>query len=407
MNPRFPSGLRSTDWKSSAARLLAGIASLSLAAISRAALSGAPQIIGEGHVDFSFCNTGGLWSVGLVWDRSAHPVAGSPASGALIPSALAILTARDRPFEEGGNRVLRPVGDEVWDFLGVGEQEPFWWFPQTGWAGVWPGFSVCTECGVPYYEEDPRIRAEGAWKTVQLLDVRYRGRGSGHYSAWSIDTFGGIVPWMSTADGGITDDDTYFVGPAGHSHPAMGFSSPGLYEVTFHVTCYGGPGKTNPDTSPPATYYFAVGTYWEWLARHFKPAQWHDNGVSGELADPDRDGVANLMEYACGLDPLKSDAAPHSFDTGKGLPELSLPEGSDQPFFHFPRRAAASHPQIRYDVRATDNPASGLWSDVPLAAGTPQEGSPDWESVLLSLSSTAPRRLLRLEVTLLPDPDTP
>jgi hypothetical protein len=338
----------------------------------------------------------------LVWDRAVNPVGGNPASGSLIKSHQAIITAKDRPFENGGNRVLRPAGDETWKFLGVEEQEPFWWFPQTNWAGVWPGFNVCADCGVSYFEEDPRIKAQGAWKVVQLLDVRYRGRGSGHYSAWSTDTFGGIVPWMSTADGGITDDDTYFVGPAGHSHPAMGFSSPGLYEVTFNITCYGGPGKTNPDTSPAATYYFAVGTYWEWVARHFRPDQWRDEGVSGELADPDRDGVANLMEYACGLDPVKSDVRSHTFEEGRGLPALSLEEWSGELFFHFQRRSSESRPQIRYTVKATDNPSLREWPEkIPLpATGSGEE----WEELSLRVPATASRRFLRLEVTLLPDP---
>jgi hypothetical protein len=45
-----------------------------------------------------------------------------------------------------------------------------------------------------------------------------------------------------------------------------------------------------------------------WQAEHFSPAQLADPGVSGDGRDPDHDGLPNLLEYACGLDPLSPDA---------------------------------------------------------------------------------------------------
>ena len=45
-----------------------------------------------------------------------------------------------------------------------------------------------------------------------------------------------------------------------------------------------------------------------WRAEHFSLAQLADPAVSGDDRDPDRDGLPNLLEYACGLDPWAADA---------------------------------------------------------------------------------------------------
>ena len=45
-----------------------------------------------------------------------------------------------------------------------------------------------------------------------------------------------------------------------------------------------------------------------WRALHFTPAQLADPAISGDDADPDRDGLPNLLEYALGLDPWQPDA---------------------------------------------------------------------------------------------------
>ena len=45
-----------------------------------------------------------------------------------------------------------------------------------------------------------------------------------------------------------------------------------------------------------------------WQAVHFTAAQLADPRLSGDDQDPDQDGLANLLEYACGLDPWRRDA---------------------------------------------------------------------------------------------------
>ncbi|HUF63030.1 MAG TPA: SUMF1/EgtB/PvdO family nonheme iron enzyme, partial [Verrucomicrobiales bacterium] len=55
---------------------------------------------------------------------------------------------------------------------------------------------------------------------------------------------------------------------------------------------------------------FVVMETWEdWLARHFTAEEIDDPAVSGDHADPDGDGLSNLIEFALGLSPHSPDAA--------------------------------------------------------------------------------------------------
>jgi hypothetical protein len=343
-------------WRGVAALLTAGGL---LAAQVRAVPPPGYEPADEGHIDFVFCYVGGVWNTGLVWDSTGNPVHGGPAVGTFRPAKMVPVVARDQPYAEG-SRSRRPAGQE-WDFLGVAEGEPFWWFPQIRTGAAWPGFVVCGDCD-PYFEDDPRVMAASTWKTLDLKRVRYRGRGKGNYALWSTGTFGELTVWMSTADGGITVQDKFFVSSAGHAHAAMGFSDLGLYEVTYTATCYSGPGKTLPVTSPEVSFYFAVGTYWEWVARHFQPERWWEP-VSLESADADGDSIPNLVEYGCGLDPRTPDLRTHERGSlGGGLPGLQLNPVLGWGAFHFVMRAPSSNSQVQAVVESSTVVGAGHWN---------------------------------------------
>ena len=61
-------------------------------------------------------------------------------------------------------------------------------------------------------------------------------------------------------------------------------------------------------------------TYPTWLARFFLPAELGIASLTGENADPDRDGTASLMEYALGRSPRIADA-------GAGTVTMTVPPG--------------------------------------------------------------------------------
>ena len=54
-------------------------------------------------------------------------------------------------------------------------------------------------------------------------------------------------------------------------------------------------------------YEITQAPWFLWRNRHFAEADIRDPAVSGETADPDQDGIPNLIEYALGLDPNSPD----------------------------------------------------------------------------------------------------
>jgi hypothetical protein len=65
------------------------------------------------------------------------------------------------------------------------------------------------------------------------------------------------------------------------------------------------------------------GSYQQWRASHLTSAELLDSSVSGDAADPNQNGLPNLLEYALGLDPKTSDPAL--------LPRLQIMSISGQP----------------------------------------------------------------------------
>ena len=112
---------------------------------------------------------------------------------------------------------------------------------------------------------------------------------------------------------------------------------------------------TNPDPANPAnwrpssTITGAPGaddrlSYTTWKSTAFLAADLGNNTVSGPDADPDKDGVPNLLEYLRGSNPRLADAGPM---TGVDLKALTV-EGvtSDYSVFNFRYRPAAEDVQV-------------------------------------------------------------
>lgn len=354
--------------------------------------------IEEGHVDFSFCYADGEWDMGMIHEVGGDP--NDPAAGSRKPGELGPMISKDQLFPNGSRRIRAAEAD--WDFLGVPAGAPYWFFPDTSTALVYPGFNVCDiEEAASYFEDDPRINAEGRWVTVTLRHVDYRGKHpqGGKYSMWTTDGFGSTTVWMTQTDG-ITDNDAYIILAGSHAHPNMAFSALGLYAVTFDLTFYRGPGKTNPETSPMATYFFAVGTYWEWVARRFDPTRWYVDGYVDENDDPDGDGLTNAVEYAFDLDPTVPDRDKFAVATGKGLPRVVTENDGGELVLRFPRRVAESYPQLQTSIEISPTAKPGSWS---VSGGTTALSAlrPDWETVTHRLPIGAEdRRFIRVRAEL-------
>ena len=72
-------------------------------------------------------------------------------------------------------------------------------------------------------------------------------------------------------------------------------------------------------------------TYAEWVATNFTAAEQADLEISGETADPDRDGSSNLFEFATGTAPKDAGSFPECTIniTAAGEVQITFPENPD------------------------------------------------------------------------------
>lgn len=164
----------------------------------------------------------------------------------------------------GSTSVTRPSGSQ-WDFVGVGAGEPLHLWPGSFMANrIYPGFeaqSIALGTFASVATGDPRVTAVAPWLRVNLMDVRFfdlaGNAAEAEFSLWTIDSDGQPVVWMSTAEGGITAEDLFFILEGGHSHANWGFSRAGYYQIDFqlsgHLT-----GTNELVESPVTTWHFGV-----------------------------------------------------------------------------------------------------------------------------------------------------
>jgi hypothetical protein len=125
-----------------------------------------------------------------------------------------------------------------------------------------------------------------------------------------------------------------------------------------------------------------------WKATYFTAAELADAATSGDLADPDHDGTANLMEYLQALNPRLSDT--HLLPTidCKGI----------YPTFTYRLNKLAT--DVSYSVEASSTLAPGSWQTVAPSASQVDHGN----YLLVTASdfaplATNPCRFMRLRVT--------
>jgi len=98
---------------------------------------------------------------------------------------------------------------------------------------------------------------------------------------------------------------------------------------------------------PTNDFFDATLSYDAWRARRFTSAELNDPAISGDSADPDGDGLPNLVEYALGLAPKSPDAG-HGFSSSvqlvNGQPYLTLTF----------QRLLLAH-EVAYSVEVTDD----------------------------------------------------
>jgi hypothetical protein len=162
----------------------------------------------------------------------------------------------------------------------------------------------------------------------------------------------------------------------------------GAYRWEVEMTATKGPGGGYPDVYFDALVFASIG-YEAWRTTKFTTAELADPAISGDEADPDRDGLCNLLECAFGLEPKTADIA------GK-LPYTDTAGG---PLTFTYRQSKAAGDLIFTPQSATDL-ASKSWSPNDFTETARDDRGDHWLVTFRHQTpvSATPARFMRLTV---------
>jgi hypothetical protein len=171
--------------------------------------------------------------------------------------------------------------------------------------------------------------------------------------------------------------------------PALTYTPGALFSGTDSFTFHVSDGSVN-STTATITLVVAPAPYDAWKQAKFTAQQLAQPGVVGDLDDPDRDGIANLIEYALGLNPNQA--------SGSGLPVGGIHGGYLTLTFN--RQKSAT--DIAYQVEAVGN-LNSSWVEIWNSSNEPYGGgsNPSQQVTVQDTVpvSNAPKRIMRLKVT--------
>lgn len=319
------------------------------------------------HVDIRCHFSGGEWECVLRTD-----------AGNFEPES-AFLPLADKAYVNGnpaisGARHSQPAS-AAFSFTGAAVGQPLWIAVQgtPGIGEAWPGIRNDQPEGTfgAYIPVDTRVSQATArpWIRLTLVDYQPPHGTTSHFSMWNNTTGQPPTVWMSTFDTSV--ENSYYYSAGSHTHAAFGFTAQGIHRVTLQASAFLGPGATNPTgLSEPFTLIFAVGTTARWQGESFDAAQLADPEISALAADPDGDGLRNILEYAFGTEPLRGGAIPVA--KGLGMPVFSLVDegGTLHQTVTYPRRRAGSRllPEI-YQPLFSDT-LDGTWTSAEVITTT-------------------------------------
>ena len=198
---------------------------------------------------------------------------------------------------------------------------------------------------------------------------------------------------VATATSGLPVTFEVVSGPGGLAGALLSFTAGG--DVVVRATQAG---DANWEVATPVERTIAVTTSWEasdWRATHFTADELDDPALSGATADPDGDGLANLVEYALKTDPRTRDVPP---PVG-----IKIVEDAGQPYHAFFFRRRVPNPQIAYTPEVSTNLAGWRSTAADLVPfGTPSANSDGTETVTYRSTTPAtglPTEFFRLRVT--------
>ena len=218
--------------------------------------------------------------------------------------------------------------------------------------------------------------------------------GPGYLMAWQATGPGQYNIRLNTRDG-LSAADAFSPLIGSHEHFNWGFSSTGVFSLTFQVSGQRFGESTNI-LSPETTFVFHVRplppatNYQTWARGHWPPG-FHPPTTQPN-ADPDADGSANLLEYATGTSPTN----PASANRGPGF-RLVNTNGLSYGGVAFTRFTPARDLEFIAEAAST---LPGAWTILSNLVSTTTAN--DTEQIIVRDNVTftnAPRRFYRLRAT--------
>ena len=221
--------------------------------------------------------------------------------------------------------------------------------------------------------------------------------GSGYTTAnFSIQNVGSSLLYGFTGVGGITIDGAnagaFTLSGAGAEWLATGASVPitiffqptgqGYHEAWLHIH------SNDPDEDPFDIKLTGTGglPITTWRQQNFTPTQ-ATAGDDADIADPDHDGITNLMEFATAGTPNTNNAAPTS---------ITPPSGSFIEFFYTRNKLAMA--ELSYDVQWTDD-LLATWENSGVTEMMLSDNGSVQQVKALVPKGTTDGRFVRLKVT--------
>ena len=152
---------------------------------------------------------------------------------------------------------------------------------------------------------------------------------------------------------------------------------------------------TGSDHLPEVADYVVPTPYTNWQLAHFTAAELANAAISGDLADPDGDGIPNLLEYALNLDPKIAKTT--------GLPTAGQTTVGGQQYLTLTYTQLIGTPGITYLPQVSGDLST--WnggSGYTVAVGTTSNGDGATQTVVVRdavAMSGATRRFMRLQVS--------
>ena len=230
--------------------------------------------------------------------------------------------------------------------------------------------------------------------TLTTIDAVYLLTQTITFPAITDKAFGDAsVPLSATASSGLAVSYTVVSGPATRSGNNLTLTGYGT--VTVRASQAGNSSYTAA-ANVTRTFDVLALTPATWTTRNFTSGEQANPAISGHLADPDGDGICNLLEFGLNLDPKVNARVQMQPDTGtSGLPAVQRNAGGNLTV-EYVRRKASIAPGITYSVEfATD--AAGAWTAVGTEVATSIDAT--FERVKVTDTIGGAKRLARLKIT--------